>query len=255
MGCGLRGNYLAGGKNMSTQSQRGRKVQARNTQKTLRNFYIALAVVAVVGIGILAFYLVGNAGSGPATGSSEQISPIDAPTGITPEGFYYKGDPEAPVTVIEYSDFQCPACARYHTVLGGDVDSQYVETGQIQFIFHEFPVTDGYAVAAAEAARAAGEQGQFWPMHDLLFENQDEWRGSMNPESLFINYAEQLGLDRDQFAEALRSNKYQEQVQVAEQSAMQAGIQATPSFVVNGRQVSANDLILTIESELDAQGE
>jgi len=237
---------------MSTQSQRGRKVQAKNTQKTLRNFYIVLAAVGVVGVGLLAFYLAGNTGSGTATTSTDQVAQINAPTGITPEGFYYKGDPEAPVTVIEYSDFQCPACARYHTVLGSDVDSQYVETGQIQFIFHEFPVTDGYAVTAAQAARAAGEQGQFWPMHDLLFENQEEWRSSMNPEAVFINYAEQLGLDRDQFAEALQSNKYRDQVQVAEQSAMQAGIQATPSFVVNGRQVRANDLILTIESELNA---
>lgn len=242
---------------MSTQTQRGRKVQQKNTQKTLRIFFLVIAVVAVVGIGFLGFYLVNNTNNSVSSSGTEQIPEINAPVGITPEGFYYKGSPDAPVKVIEYSDFQCPGCAQYHTGLGETIETEYIETGKIQFIFHEFPLTSihPYAIAAAEAARAAGEQGQFWQMHNLLFEKQREWATSMNPTSLFVGYAEQLGLDTDQFAEALRSNKYRNQVQAAEQAAEQAGVQATPTFVINGQQLRSDELIPAIEEALDASGQ
>lgn len=236
---------------MSTQARRGRKVQNKANQKTLRFFYIGIGAVAIIGIIILAIVLT----QGSGTANSPQVSPINAPTGITPEGFYYKGNPDAAVTVIEYSDFQCPACANYQEVLGDSIDTQYVETGDIQFIYHEFPLRNSHphAIIAAEAARAAGEQGQFWPMHDLLFQNQSEWSRSNNPEALFIRYAEQLGLDRDQFEQALDSGKFRPQVEAAEQAAFAANIQATPTFVVNGQPVSAGQLVATIEAALASQ--
>ncbi len=244
---------------MSTQAQRGRKVDNKNA-KTLRVFYIVLAAIAVVGVALLIIYLVRNQGAAPtggaATGTTAQISPLNAPTGMTPEGFYYKGDPEAPVRVIEYSDYQCPACAQFHTVLAGQIDQEYVETGKIQFVFHDFPLSmHQHAVIAAEAARAAGSQGQFWQMNKLLFERQREWAGTLNPQQLFVRYAEELGLDRDQFEQALQNGTYRDQVRAAEQAAIQVGIGGTPTFMVEGRQVNAGQLVAAIESALAAKGQ
>lgn len=175
---------------------------------------------------------------------------------MTPEGFYYKGDPEAPVRMIEYSDYQCPACAQFHTVLAGQIDQEYVETGKIQFVFHDFPLSmHQHAVIAAEAARAAGSQGQFWQMNKLLFERQREWAGTLNPQQLFVRYAEELGLDRDQFEQALQNGTYRDQVRAAEQAAIQVGIGGTPTFMVEGRQVNAGQLVAAIESALAAKGQ
>ncbi len=239
---------------MSTQARRGRKVQDKAKQKNLRLFYIGIGSVVIIGIIVLAIVLTRNSGS---TASDPQISVVNAPIGMTTEGFYYKGNPDAAVTVIEYSDFQCPACASFQEILGDKINTDYIESGKIQFVYHEFPLRNSHphAIIAAEAARAAGEQGQFWPMHDLLFQNQNEWARSNNPESLFIRYAEQLGLDRDQFANALDSGKFRAQVEAAEQGAFAANIQATPTFVVNGQPVNANQLVATIDAALANQGQ
>lgn len=237
---------------MSTQAQRGRKVQ-RNNQKTrtLRIFYGVIGAMVIIGAAFLITFAL-RSNDETATVDPASVAAPNAPTGTTPEGFYYKGNPDAPVKVFEYSDFQCPACANFHNTLGQQIDTTYVETGQVQIIFHDFPLRNIHANAAlaAEAARSAGEQGKFWEMHDLLFINQSEWSTSGNPTALFARYAEQLGLDRAEFERSLNDGTYTAQVEAAEQSAMQAGIPATPTFVINGQQVNAQQLIPAINAAL-----
>jgi protein-disulfide isomerase len=180
---------------------------------------------------------------------------INAPTGATPEGYAYKGSPDAAVTVIEYGDFQCPSCAAFATQQEAAIDQRYVETGKVRFIYHDFPLPQhDNAVIAAAAARAAGEQGKFWPMHDLLFARQRTWSTSTNIQPLLSSYAEAIGLDRQAFEHVLTSEKYVSALQAARQQSGQRGVQATPTFEVDGTLVDASQLQAAIDAALQAKG-
>jgi protein-disulfide isomerase len=180
---------------------------------------------------------------------------INAPTGVTPEGFAYKGSPDAAITVIEYGDFQCPSCAAFATHQEAGFDQRYVETGKVRFIYHDFPLPQhNNAMIAAAAARAAGEQGKYWQMHDLLFARQRVWSTSNDIQSLLGSYAEAIGLDRRAFDQAITTGKFVTELETARQQAGQRGVQATPTFEVNGRLVDASQLEAAIEALLQAEG-
>ncbi len=240
---------------MSTRV-RGRGAPARRSRLPL--LYLILGVIAVLGIVILV-WVVNRDQTPPASEVPVEsaVRPIDAPVGTTEDGFPYKGDPDAPVTVIEYSDFQCPACGAYFLRLGRFIDENYVETGRVQFVYHDFPLRSIHpnAVAAAEAARCAGEQDAFWPMHDLLFSRQNEWSSDGNVRPRFVSYAEDLELDVSAFEQCMEENRYADEVNAAADAAEAAGIQATPTFVVNGKQVDSGELQAAIDEALQAVGE
>jgi protein-disulfide isomerase len=180
---------------------------------------------------------------------------MSAPTGVTPEGYAYKGRPAAPVTVIEYGDFQCPSCAAFATQQEAAFDQQYVETGKVRFIYHDFPLPQhNNAVIAAAAARAAGEQGKFWQMHDLLFTRQRAWSASADMQSLLGSYAEAIGLERATFDQAIKSEKFVPALEAARQQSGQRGVHATPTFEVNGKLVDASQLAVAIEAALRGRG-
>jgi len=140
------------------------------------------------------------------------------------------GPADAPLSVIEYSDFQCPFCAQYASWLG-TLREKYGD--QVQFIYRFYPLAKHqYAAIAAKAAYAASLQGKFWEMHDLLFENQKEWSESADPRPFFNAYAESLGLDLDKLhadADAQSTADF-----IAKQAAAgkQGGVSHTPWFVV-----------------------
>lgn len=176
-------------------------------------------------------------------------------SGRTPEGFYYKGSPDAPVTVVEYSDFQCPACAAYALRLAPTIDQRYVETGKVRFVYHDFPLPNhANAVPAATAARCAGERNAFWSMHDLLFARQADWARQREPRGLFLSYAEELKLDRTAFSGCLAGDRYTAELRAAAMAATRLGIPGTPTFIVGDRQVDANGLEAAIEDALRATG-
>lgn len=180
---------------------------------------------------------------------------INVPTGVTPEGFAYKGKPDAPVTVIEYGDFQCPSCAAFAIQQEVAFDQQYVDTGKVRFIYHDFPLPQhGNAVIAAAAARAAGEQGKFWQMHELLFARQRVWSERTDIQSLLSSYAEAIGLDRQAFDQVLASQKYVTALETARQQSGQRGVNSTPTFEVNGQLVDAPQLERAVQAALLAQG-
>jgi protein-disulfide isomerase len=145
-----------------------------------------------------------------------------------------KGDKNAPVTIIEFSDFQCPFCARFHTQTLPQIKSKYIDTGKVKLVYRDFPLTSIHpnAEPAAEASECADEQGKFWEMHDLLFEKQDEW--SDIGISKFKDYAKELNLDADKFNKCLDSSKYKDEISKDMQDGVAAGVQGTPAFFVNG---------------------
>ena len=137
------------------------------------------------------------------------------------------GPPDAPVTLIEFSDFQCPYCRRVQGVLKRLMTAYH---GQLKLVFRDFPLRQIHPEAqkAAEAAQCANDQGQFWPYHDRLFATTD-----LAVEDL-KQYAVELGLDIEEFNTCLDSEKYRQEVQDDIDDALAAGVNATPSFFVNG---------------------
>jgi protein-disulfide isomerase len=214
-----------------------------------------LLLVLAIGILVAGAIILSKAAPPAVSVTPFTARSINAPTGVTPEGYAYKGSPDAPLTVIEYGDFQCPSCAAFATQQEAGFDQRYIETGKVRFIYHDFPLPQhNNAVIAAAAARAAGEQGKFWPMHDLLFARQRAWSSSSAIQSLLVSYAEAIGLDRQAFEQALTSETFVPALEAARQQSEQRGVQATPTFEVNGRLVDASQLEAAIAAALQASG-
>lgn len=144
-----------------------------------------------------------------------------------------KGEQDAPIRIVEISDFECSFCARFYQESYRAIDSLYVQTGIARYLWISFPnSTHPRAWPAIEAAFCAGAAGRFWPMHDILFERREEWAESQDPNSLFLAYAEGIGVDRESFAACLR-NDQTAPLQVRDyESAIAAGVTSTPFFVV-----------------------
>ena len=150
------------------------------------------------------------------------------------------GNPTAPITLVEYSDFQCGSCARYHHIMKRLVE----ELGDdFQFIFRHYPLrTHANAKLAARSAEAAGLQGKFWEMQNLLFAQQMEWakKGMVDVENAFVQYASLLGLDVVRFQRDLYSQKVIRKVKDDHQEGGDAGVTGTPTFFLNGRKITGN---------------
>jgi protein-disulfide isomerase len=159
-------------------------------------------------------------------GASEPIS--DLYVDVDTERDHVRGPADAPVTVVEYGDFECPYCGQAEPV----VRALLREFGDVRYVWRHLPLSDvhPHAQLAAEAAEAASAQGAFWEMHDLLFRHQDALRASE-----LIAYAEQLGLDVERFARDLREHAGAARVAEDVDSADLSGVSGTPTFFVNGR--------------------
>lgn len=238
-------------------SQRGRNVPTK--KRSLLPLFLIVGLVVVIG-GIIAAVNLGQDTTPPAESAipaNQAIRTLNAPVGQTDDGFYYKGDPDAPVEVIEYADFQCPSCGAFFQSLRPPTHpiNQYVENGQIQFIYHEFPLQQHQnAIPAASAARCAADQGpeNFWKMHDLLFARQGEWPNDRNVAVRFSGYARELGIDQAAFDQCMQSGQHTEDLQAAAQAAAAAGVSGTPTFSVNGELVRSTELQAAIDAALQA---
>jgi protein-disulfide isomerase len=141
---------------------------------------------------------------------------------------HVQGPPDAPVTLLEYGDYQCPYCGAAHPVVKA-LQQQLGDS--LRFAFRHFPLSTvhEYAEQAAESAEAAGAQGKFWEMHDMQFENQP----ALDFESL-VGYAEELGLDVERFATELENGIYAPRVREDFISGVRSGVNGTPTFFING---------------------
>lgn len=168
---------------------------------------------------------------------------------------HVKGNPEAKVTLVEYSDFQCPACASFQPVLE-EIMNQYGD--KIRFEYKHFPLPiHPYAQQAAVAAEAAGQQGKFFEFHDMLFKNQQTWAGSVAPTTFFTQYAEELGLDVEQFKAQQKSTILRDHVRAQMSEGRELGITGTPTFYLNGEKMEMNtfeDFISQIAMAVDPEG-
>lgn len=176
--------------------------------------------------------------------ASRQLGTASAPTGGIPtpsasvvagnlaDDDPFLGDPKAPVTLVEFGDFQCPFCARFFQTTEQEIIEKYVKTGKVRFVYRDFPIAAIHSEAqkSAEAAECANEQGKFWPYHNRLYQRQSEL-GLQN----YKKWAAELDLNFEQFNECLDSGKYAKEVEKDLQDGQAAGVNGTPTTFVNGR--------------------
>lgn len=150
---------------------------------------------------------------------------------------HVRGNKDAKVVLVEYGDFQCPACGVYYPLVK-KLEKDFPDN--LAVVFRNFPLTSLHknAMNGAKAAEAAGLQDKFWEMHDMLFENQDEWTGLDNPEDTFVKYAEKIGIDKDKFLADYKGQEVQDKISADIKVANQIGINATPTFYLNGKKLT-----------------
>jgi protein-disulfide isomerase len=153
----------------------------------------------------------------------------DNPTIVSIDGGAIKGDKNAKVTLVEFTDYQCPFCSRHFRDTMPQIDNDYVKTGKIRYVLREFPLEAIHPLAfkAAEAANCSGEQGRYWEMHHRLFANQNALAAQQ-----LLGHAEAVGLDAGKFKTCLDSGKYAAKVRKDLAEAQRAGVTGTPTFFV-----------------------
>jgi protein-disulfide isomerase len=161
-----------------------------------------------------------------------------------------QGSPDAPVTLVEYGDYECPYCGEAYPV----VKALQERLGdQVCFVFRNFPLAEAHphAEEAAEAAEAAAAQGKFWEMHDMLYENQD----ALEPEDL-VQYARALRLDLPRFVLEMREHIYKERVREDFRSGVRSGVNGTPTFFINGHRHDGSfefaELLLVLDTTINS---
>jgi len=163
------------------------------------------------------------------------------PLKISSDNDPIRGDPNAPITIIEFSDFQCPFCARFHVQTLPLLLEEYIDTGKVNLVYRDFPIQSIHpnAMPAAVAAECANEQGNYWEYHDMLFEKQSGWSrlDSNSAISTFSQYATDIGLEQQQFDSCLGSGKYLEEVQGDLSDGRDYDITGTPGFFIGNEEI------------------
>jgi len=162
--------------------------------------------------------------------------PVDIPIGSS----FAVGDPNAPITIIEYTDFQCPFCVRHQQQTFPQIDANFIQNGDVYYVYKDFPLTSIHpqAVKASEAARCAGDQDAYSEMHSFLFANQQNWSGRGDVEDVFTGYADELGLDTAVFNQCLTSGEHEVEVMQNLEEGYNLGVGGTPAFFINGNFLS-----------------
>ena len=206
-------------------------------------------IALVLGAGLLTARYLQRASSENATPSPTPATPGAAPAATAvnqgepgAEPAHALGDPKAPVTLEEFGDFECPPCGVLHPILKG-LEAEYGPT-KLRIIFREFPLVPNHvhALAAARAAEAAGLQGRFWEMHDLIYEHQKDWHEAFDVRPIFEGYAKTIGLDVAQFARDNTSDLVERRIFLDGKRAHSLGVQGTPTVFLNGKEVPFESL-------------
>lgn len=169
-----------------------------------------------------------------------QVPPTQ-PVRISADDDPIRGDPNAPITIIEFSDFQCPFCARFHVQTLPSLLEEYIDAGKVKLVYRDFPIQSIHpnALPAAVAAECANEQGKYWEYHDTLFEKQNSWaRQDSNSAILtFTQYAQDIELEMEQFNSCLGTGKYLQEVQNDLSDGRDYDITGTPGFFIGNDEI------------------
>ncbi len=222
-------------------------------KSTFNRLIMAIVAVAVVSA-FLGGYVVGGQTAEPKEiimretiqnpqakqTSQEQLGP-QIIRNISIDDDPMKGDPDASITIVEFSDFQCPFCAKFHETTLPQLEQNYIKTGKVNFVYRDFPIQNIHpnAAPAALASECADDQGKFWEMHDLIFENQQIWKDLPISQSveLYKKYALDIGLDSNEFDSCMDSGKHLDEIQKDLNDGRAYGISGTPGFFVGNEKI------------------
>lgn len=227
----------------------------RKSQQRQRILTIAgIVIAALILVAVLVWPSINNATA--PVGAIATIVPNPRPNA---DGLNM-GDPNAPVKIEEFADFQCPGCRIFFTTLEKTIEDTYVKTGKAYFTYVPLSFIDDAVASsneskhAAQAAYCASDQGKFWDYHDILFTNQSQTGENVGgfSDKRLVAFAQTLGLDMSKFNSCFSSGKYAQKVQQAAAYGIEKKVQQTPSFLVNGQLVGPNELVSTIDLAIAA---
>ncbi len=198
----------------------------------------------ILGIVLLMVGLI-KLGTRPSNGGTNARLTVEVNTND-----HIKGAENAAITLVEYSDFECPACASYAPVL-----KQLLQENpdDLRIVYRHFPLTQIHdnALLASYAAEAAGNQGKFWEMHDVLFNTQKQWSSRSDARDFFVRLAGSIGIDEQKFSTDIDSKEVKERVKTDIDSGQSSGVQGTPSLFLNGRGITPSSYA-DIQTAVDA---
>jgi protein-disulfide isomerase len=199
--------------------------------------YLPFVIVAVVALATIGSGAMLYRAKRPHVLAIPEDQTVSAKSG--PESAHIRGNPDAPVTLEEYGDFQCPPCGMFAAFLG-QLEKEY--ESRLRVVFRNFPLAmHQHAREAALAAEAAGLQGHFWEMHDVLYREQETWSKAPNVRELFESYAGTIGLDLDKFKNDMDSEPARARVDADRQRGESLGIQTTPTLFINNQPLETKD--------------
>ncbi|HEV2339964.1 MAG TPA: thioredoxin domain-containing protein [Patescibacteria group bacterium] len=209
------------------------KLQKEEQKKRMTKMSWWIGGFILLGLSVWFLYAVVN-GSNGSTGSATATATVSVPAVGNDD--MTSGPINAKVVFIEYADFQCPACLAAYPLIKQLMQSY---NGKVLFVYRFFPLENIHqnALISAQAGYAASKQGKFWEMHDVLFDHQNDWATMSNPQATFVSYAKNLGLNTDQFRKNMTDPKTALYIKTQEQKALQIGLNATPMFFINGKQI------------------
>lgn len=193
-----------------------------------KGFWMALGVIAVIGVGALVWQ---STKGTKAVAIDPALPPLEA------QG-YVHGSPTAPVEVIEFADFECPGCGQFATLTEPDVRTRLINTGQVRMRFMDFPLPmHKNTMDAHLAAACANDQGKFWEMHDLIFQNQDRWNGeaTSRPRGPLADLARGLSLDMTKYDACMDAETHRAQIMANMKEGERRQVGQTPTFIIGGQ--------------------
>ena len=203
--------------------------------RPMRAFYLTLGIIAVLG-GILIVRQAGLLRPSRSVTETLASAPVAPMAGVAASG-HVIGSDSAPVEIVEFADFECPACARFAILDWPEVQQRLLPTGRLKWRFMNFPLQGHTASPPAHlAAGCAGEQGRFFEMMEAIYNRQNEWANERNPARKIHDYAGQLGLDLSRFDACVETAHAKPAVDADYAEGERLGVNATPTYFVNGRE-------------------
>ena len=201
----------------------------------MTKFYWILGAVAVIGLGAVG-YSVASKTLGKAATEPVEVEGLDnMETLVAKAQGVTKGDPNAPITIAEFSDYECPACGAFAMTVKPQLDLLYVQSGKAKFVFYDFPLISihAHSFLAARGGRCANDQGRFWEYQEVVFRNQSTWATKPNVEGDLVDYAVQAGADKGKFEACLKSDMHADVVSANMRLGNELGIDGTPTVMIS----------------------
>jgi len=207
------------------QEEKRKRSRVLGRERFMKRLLLWSGVLLLIVSGVYGMIKLVSSSKAPSAVLTETISSTD----------WVKGNKDAKVVLIEYSDFQCPACGAYYPLIKR-VSDEFGD--RVAFVYRHFPLPQHRnAKIASYAAEAAGKQGKFFEMHDKIFESQAVWSDSLSADVAFAKFAEELGLDGEQYKNDVNSNETKERVGKSYQAGVRSRVNSTPTFFLNGKQI------------------